>query len=121
MKVIKYLLNLLKEAAKSRTAKIFFLIQLILIIIALIKRNWLLEPLHPDNESLLLNILTVFNIPAILVTMILCIPLMLIAKELTNLYIFQIVMFFCWMCQWALIGYGLEKLIKKTLSKNQIK
>lgn len=71
--------------------------------------------MHPDNEPLLLNILTVLNIPAVIVSIIISIALILTAGIVFYIYdetpndiyvytsAYQIVEFTCWAIQWQLL------------------
>lgn len=116
-----YLLKLLQNAAKSKLGQMFFLIQLILVTIAFAKRGYTFILIHPSNESILFNTLIVLNLPALFTGGIFTIPFALISKELADFYIYPFMLFLCCGIQWLLIGYGTEKLVKRFVTKNQIK
>lgn len=119
MKIIKNLVKFSKKVAGSRTAHIFFCIHLIILIIALIQRGDFFPPFHFEYEPLLFNILSTINIPITLITSLILLPLVLYFKALNledtygAILFLVLVMYIGWQIQWALIGYGIEKLFKR--------
>lgn len=139
MKIIKYLLNFSKEVIKSRIAQLFFLIHWILFVIAVYQRgDTTLTNYHFAFEPLLVQILTIINLPAFSFGIALCLVLMFTIgtvfesilkmfglemeqiEKIVNSFSTSLIilcMFLSVSLQWILVGYGLEKLIKRFLNR----
>lgn len=121
MKIIKYLSNLTKAVAASRTAQVCFFLHLVILIFALIQKGTI-QPIHWEYEFLLYKILTIFNLLASLISALLTLPLIfffsLFVSELPPInqngsHPFIIFAYIGWQIQAALIGYGIEKLLNR--------
>lgn len=118
MKVIKCVSNLLKEVARSRVAWIFFSLHLILLLLASDESDRLFSYYHTNNEPTLFQVLAIINTPAILVVSVLFLPIKYLLSFFypteDELRKWLIISFYIgWQIQWALIGYGIEKLFKR--------
>jgi hypothetical protein len=121
--------NFIKRVAKSPTARVFFTIHLILLIVALVEKRSIYLG-HLEYEPPLLYFLIIINLPWTIVASIISLPFFLIISfildpllalfiapqvysgdpyepSLMSLYFYAL-----WQIQWALIGYWIEKLFK---------
>lgn len=131
MRIIKFFIRFIKNVAASRTAQIFFCVQLILLIIGLSQRGKILPPYHPEYEPALLNFVVTINLPANFVMLLLVLPVAYFLSfpgtfDIENNYylmiFFVILMYSGWQIQSALVGYAIEKWIqrqKKLFTRNR--
>lgn len=117
MKIIQYIYDLTKEVARSRAAWTLFFIHLMLLIIACFQKGTI-QPIHFEYEFLLYKFLFFINVPASVVTGILLLPIALLTLPINSettyngSYPLIVFIYIGWQIQWALIGYGIEKLFR---------
>ncbi len=122
MKIIRYLVSFAKNVAISRTGQIFFGVHLILLMTALIQKLTTQQQIYPEHffyEHRLFAYLYLANLPATILTGLLCTPIF-ISFDLDKNYLREllwILIYVGWQTQWAIIGYWIEKLFRRKREK----
>jgi hypothetical protein len=131
LKIIwNYVFNETKNVAESPTAWVFFILHLIVLIFALVQKGSIYSK-NLESETTLFYFLFLINLPSMTVACVLLFPFLLVFYLVSSPFItphFEYgntyeptlsVLFFytVWQIQWALIGYWLELLWKKSRVK----
>lgn len=119
--LIKHFLCFAKKVFTNKIAILFAMAHSALITLALVdtytKEGTLLNiTKYINDQTLLVTVLMVINMPVIFLSLFVSVPLGLIFGSLINesvgLVILFAVILLCINFQWALIGYGIDKLVK---------
>lgn len=120
--LIKHFLSWIKEVFSNKIAIIFVVGHLAFVTLVLIdtyiKDGTLSEITgHIYGQRLLVNILTVINLPVAFLSLFISVPLVwflnLLGGESLGVVVIYSVTLFCINFQWALIGYGIDKLFQR--------
>ncbi len=119
---MKHFLSFIKKVFSNRIAIIFVVGHLALVTLALvdtyIKDGTLLQiTKYIYDQTLLVTVLMAIDMPFIFLSLFISVPLGVIFSSLVNESLGFIVIFsvtlFCVSFQWALIGYGIDKLFQR--------
>jgi hypothetical protein len=131
LKIIwNYVFNETKNVAESPTACIFFILHLIVLIIALVQKESIYTG-DLKSEPTLFYFLAIINLPSMIIACILLFPFVLVFYIVSSPFItphfnygdsyeptLSVLFFYTvWQIQWALIGYWIELLWKKSRIK----
>ena len=112
---MRSLLNFFRRVFTSRTAYLFFFAHWILFAVAIYQRGGFIYPFHSEYEPLLVNILIIINLPAIFLIVIIGLVLSVLPQSVLSQFeeLKYLICFLPISLQWLIIGYGIEKLIKR--------
>jgi hypothetical protein len=105
--------NFLIKVLRSRTAILLQFCHLIALVLVIYDRGFITTVIHPENESIALIGLYVVDLPALLIAVVLSIPFNLILSKMWFENIQFIIAFILVQLQWAMIGFWIEKFIKR--------
>src|SRR5215510_10573388 len=110
------MVHLIKKISKSRIGQLFFVINTIFLVYAFASRGP--YSFHFHYESLLTKTVVIANLPGLIVSGVLAIPITYLRSLSPSLWWLQLVIdsigFVCVSVQWWLTGYCLQRLILRT-------
>lgn len=124
---MKPFLSFIKRIFSNRVALIFVVGHLSIVILALIDTYAKYGTLsyitgHTGSQTFLITALIAINLPALLLSLLAGLPLgwvfASIGIDSLGLALLYLICLFCINFQWALIGYGVDKILHRNFGKN---